>query len=65
MISLEVLPRSTGYRSEPESFGITQPLVFDIRMDSAVVIETTGDWRLVLTAYAAYALPVSYACDGC
>src|SRR2546429_1158844 len=58
MISLEVLPRSTGYRSEPESFGITQPLVFDIRMDSAVVIETTGDWRLVLTAYAAYALPV-------
>src|SRR5436309_13023071 len=71
MISLEVLPRSTGYRSEPESFGITQSLVFDIRMDSAVVIETTGDWhgKFVLTDdrsmidWGAFGAPRRVDCD--
>ena len=37
----------------------------DIRIDSGVAIETSGDLRLVvIRAYLAFALPVSYACDG-
>ena len=42
-----------------------QLLVSDIVRDSVAAIETSGDWRLVVTrAYRAFALPVSYACDG-
>jgi hypothetical protein len=45
---------------------ITQPLVSDIRIDSAVAIETSGDLRLVVTqADSAFALRLRYGCDGC
>ena len=45
---------------------ITQPLVSDIRIDSEVAIETSGDLRLVVTqADSAFALPLRYGCDGC
>ena len=42
-----------------------QLLVSDIVRDSVAAIETSGDWRLVVTrAYRAFALPVRYACNG-
>jgi len=66
MIELEVFPRLTGYRSDRESSEITQPLVSDIRIDSEVAIETSGDLRLVVTqADSAFALLLRYGCDGC
>jgi len=49
-----------------ESSEVTQPLVSDIRTDSEVAIETSGDLRLVVTQPdSAFALPLRYGCDGC
>jgi len=45
---------------------ITQPLVSDIRIDSEVAIERSGDLRLVVRqADSAFALPSRCGCDGC
>ena len=45
---------------------IRQPPVSDKGPDNEVAIETSRDWRLVVTpAYRAFALPVRYAYDGC
>jgi hypothetical protein len=64
--SVGSFPKVDRIRSERESLEVTQPLVSDIGYDSEVAIETSGDLRLVVTpAYPAFALPVSYACDGC
>src|SRR5215472_2406153 len=63
---MEVFPWFTGYWSDREFRKITQPLVSDIRIDSEVAIETSGDLRLVVTqADSAFALPLRYGCDGC
>jgi hypothetical protein len=66
MISFQVLQRLTGYHSELEYLKVRQPLGSEIRIDNAAAIQTSGDLQLVLTsAYRVFALPVTYACDGC
>jgi hypothetical protein len=52
------LPKVDRIPERSRVFGITQSLVSDIRIDSEVAIETSGDLRLLETqADSAFALP--------
>ena len=60
------MPTLTGYCSEHESLKVRQRLVSGIGLDSGVAIGTSRDWLMIVTqADSAFALPVSYVCDGC
>jgi hypothetical protein len=58
MISLQVLPRSTNTTASASLWQIRRSPGTDRGLDSAVAIETSGGWLVVVTwAYPAFALP--------
>jgi hypothetical protein len=62
---LEVLPSSTDVAAIKSLWEITQPVASDIACDSEAAIQTSGDWRLVVTRALAFVHSTRYACDGC